>query len=92
LTLFNKSQTIQQQISDTASQMAQAQAKSEEIKKLIRQIEYGRAVSLALISYPASYPTVQDINIYSKFEKSVETKNWRHDPTDYHNTLCAAPK
>ncbi|KAJ7825753.1 hypothetical protein B0H14DRAFT_2819458 [Mycena olivaceomarginata] len=76
LTLFIKSQTIQQQISDTASQMAQAQAKSEEIKRLIRQIEYGRA----------------DIDVYSKFEKSIETKIWRHDPTDYHNTLCAAPK
>ncbi|KAJ7763599.1 hypothetical protein DFH07DRAFT_939252 [Mycena maculata] len=76
LTLFNKSQTIQQQISDTISQMAQAQDKSEEIKGLIGQIEYGRA----------------DIDVYSKFEQSVETKIWRHDPTDYHNTLCAAPR
>jgi hypothetical protein len=32
LTLFNKSQTIQQQISDTASQMAQAQAKAKKSK------------------------------------------------------------
>ncbi|KAJ6506122.1 hypothetical protein DFH09DRAFT_943318, partial [Mycena vulgaris] len=39
LTLFNKSQTIQQKICDTVSQMAQAQDKSEEIKRLIRQIE-----------------------------------------------------
>jgi hypothetical protein len=92
LTLFNKSETIQQQISDTASQTAQAQAKSEEIERLIHQIEYGREVSLALISYPASYPTAQDIDIYSKFEQLVETKIWRHDPTDYHNTLCATPK
>ncbi|KAJ7750688.1 hypothetical protein DFH07DRAFT_1034072 [Mycena maculata] len=76
LTLFNKSQTIQQQISNTISQMAQAQDKSEEIKRLIRQIEFGQA----------------DIDVYSKFEQSVETKIWRHDPTDYHNTLCAAPR
>ncbi|KAJ6506106.1 hypothetical protein DFH09DRAFT_1289125 [Mycena vulgaris] len=76
LDLFNKSQTIQQQIGDTVSQMTQAQDKSEEIKKLIRQIEFGQA----------------DIDVYSKFEQSVETKIWRHDPTDYHNTLCAAPR
>jgi hypothetical protein len=92
LTLFNKSQTIQQKISDTVSQMAQAQDKSEEIKRLIRQIEFGQAVSLPLISYPVFYPTSQDIDVYSKFEQSIETKIWRHDPTDYHNTLCAAPK
>ncbi|KAJ7247818.1 hypothetical protein C8J57DRAFT_1359008 [Mycena rebaudengoi] len=76
LTLFNKSQTIQQQISDTVSQMAQAQDKSEEIKRLIRQIESGQA----------------DIDVYSKFEQSVNTKNWRHNATDYDNTLCAAPR
>ncbi|KAJ7782155.1 hypothetical protein B0H14DRAFT_3585460 [Mycena olivaceomarginata] len=76
LTLFNKSQSIQEQINDTISQMAQAQDKSEEIKRLIRQIEFGQA----------------DIDVYSKFEQSVETKIWRHDPTDYHNTLCAAPR
>ncbi|KAJ6517115.1 hypothetical protein DFH09DRAFT_940500, partial [Mycena vulgaris] len=76
LDLFNKSQTIQQQISDTVSQMTQAQDKSEEIKRLIRQIEFEKT----------------DIDVYSKFEQSVETKIWRHDPTDYHNTLCAAPR
>ncbi|KAJ7629668.1 hypothetical protein DFH06DRAFT_1225080 [Mycena polygramma] len=75
MNLFDKSQTIQQQIADTVSQMTQAQAKSEEIKRLISQIQDGQA----------------DMDVYSEFEQSVETKNWAHDPTDYHNTLCAAP-
>jgi hypothetical protein len=78
--LDKEKQSIQEQINDTISQMAQAQDKSEEIKRLIRQIEFGQAVSPLLISYPASYPTAQDIDVYSKFEQSVETKIWRHDP------------
>ncbi|KAJ7048353.1 hypothetical protein C8F01DRAFT_117971 [Mycena amicta] len=74
LNLFDKSQTIQQQINDTVSQMGQAQAKRDTIEDLIDQIKFGQA----------------DINVYSKFEQSVETKIWKHVPTDYNNTLCAA--
>ncbi|KAJ7729478.1 hypothetical protein B0H16DRAFT_1775960 [Mycena metata] len=75
LNLFEKSQTIQQRISNTISRWTQTEEKSTEIKKLIRQIEHGKA----------------DIDVYSKFEQTVQTRIWGHEPTDYHNTLCAAP-
>jgi hypothetical protein len=71
--------------------MGQARHKSEIIKRLIRQIEFGQAVSLPLISYPASHPTAQDIDLYSRLKQPFEIKDWKRDSTDYHNTICDAP-
>ncbi|VDC07470.1 unnamed protein product [Peniophora sp. CBMAI 1063] len=73
LSLYEKSQAIEEQIANSLAQMEQAIAKWNETQKCIRAIKLGEAT----------------MSKSSDYEKKVDTLVWKHVPTKMVNTLCS---
>ncbi|KAJ7226853.1 hypothetical protein GGX14DRAFT_530807 [Mycena pura] len=73
VSLYNQSQNIERQISDTLTQMAQASGKQKEIEKIVKNIKAG----------------ADSIDAYSKYQRTVNLKPWKRVDSETHNTLCS---
>ncbi|KAF8320491.1 hypothetical protein DL93DRAFT_2052832, partial [Clavulina sp. PMI_390] len=71
--LYEKSQQIEQQISNTLARMDQAAKKKNEVAEIMSSIENGTTT----------------MDAYAKYEQTVETLVWKQQESPFHNTLCS---